>query len=93
VQYAFRERLGVGPNEYFRMLWLNAVCGELKRATDDGQGIRQIATRFGFSHFGNFAADYRWQFGELPSATRQPPSLRRPGRNEPGVGPAEAETV
>jgi AraC family ethanolamine operon transcriptional activator len=37
--------------------------------------IADIANRWGFWHIGKLAADYRTQFGELPSATRQRPSL------------------
>ena len=28
-----------------------------------------MASRFGFSHFGNFSAEYKRQFAELPSIT------------------------
>lgn len=71
LQYAFQEQFGVGPIEYFRMLRLNAVRDQLKQAAGVGPRVRQIAGRFGFSHFSNFAADYRRQFGELPSKTLQ----------------------
>ena len=32
-------------------------------------GIRDIANRYGFWHMGQFAADYKKLFGELPSKT------------------------
>jgi AraC-like DNA-binding protein len=31
--------------------------------------VNEIAARWGFDHAGNFAADYRRLFGELPSQT------------------------
>jgi AraC family ethanolamine operon transcriptional activator len=31
--------------------------------------IADVANRWGFWHMGQFAADYRRQFGELPSET------------------------
>ena len=31
--------------------------------------ISDVANRWGFWHMGSFAADYRKQFGELPSET------------------------
>ena len=35
-----------------------------------GQAIIDAASRWGFWHMGQFAADYRRKFGELPSETR-----------------------
>ena len=69
VQYAFRDRFGIGPIEYLRMLRLDEVRRDLK--SEDGKGLRiqEVAVRWGFSHLGNFAADYRKHFGELPSDT------------------------
>lgn len=72
LHLAFRETYGISPAAYLRRLRLNAVRRELL----DGSGtpITEAATRFGFFHFGRFAADYRRLFGELPSMT-----VRRPG--------------
>lgn len=67
LRYAFRERFGIGPMAFFRALRLNAVRAALKG--DSTTPIASVANRYGFQHHGNFAADYRRAFGELPSRT------------------------
>jgi AraC family ethanolamine operon transcriptional activator len=42
--------------------------------------VQAAAVRWGFFHFGQFARDYKLQFGELPSLT-----LRGP---DPGAQPS-----
>ncbi len=68
LEYAFLERYGVTPKSFLVALRLNNVRRDLRRA-DPGQRIADIANRWGFWHMGQFAADYRKQFGELPSQT------------------------
>ena len=46
-----------------------AVAQEAIRAADETEGVADIANGWGFWHMGQFAADYRRQFGELPSET------------------------
>jgi len=69
LNYSFRERLGVTPKQYLQARRLWSVRRELCRA-DPGVSISEIAARWGFWHMGRFAAQYRSQFGELPSETR-----------------------
>jgi AraC family transcriptional regulator, ethanolamine operon transcriptional activator len=57
---------------------LNGVRRELKSDARADRAVQDIAARWGFWHLGEFSADYKHQFGELPSAT-----LRR-GRGEGG---------
>src|SRR5262249_8640636 len=64
----FQRFVGVSQNSYGLRLRLNAVRRELQRRNPGP--ITDIATRYGFSHFGRFAAQYRRLFGESPSATR-----------------------
>ena len=71
--YAFRECFGVTPKAYLTALRLDGVRRELV-PTDPPVKIADVANRWGFWHLGQFAADYRRQFGELPSET-----LRRRG--------------
>ncbi|MFO0848361.1 MAG: helix-turn-helix domain-containing protein [Gemmataceae bacterium] len=70
LRLAFRERFGVGPMAYYKCLRLNAVRAELK--ADPAAVIARVAREYGFHHLGNFAADYRRQFGEPPSAVKRP---------------------
>lgn len=67
LEYVFRECYGITPRAYFNKLRLNAVHKELKQTNDINQEISAIAQRFGFTHMGQFAQDYRKQFGLLPS--------------------------
>jgi AraC family ethanolamine operon transcriptional activator len=69
LQYAFRERLSVTPKEYIQLFRLNRVRGELRTTAARDVLISDIANQFGFWHLGQFAADYRKFFGELPSET------------------------
>lgn len=68
LDYAFRERFGVTPKQYLQATRLQQVRGELYRSAPD-TSVSEIAARWGFWHMGQFAADYRRQFGELPSET------------------------
>ncbi len=63
--YAFKEVRGLSPIAYFKALRLNGVRKELKSA--DIAAVYEVAQRWGFWHTGEFAADYRRLFGELPS--------------------------
>jgi AraC-like DNA-binding protein len=66
----FQRFLGLPPLGYLRRLRLNAVRSELTRPGNN-EPIADIAARCGFSHLGRFAMEYRRQFNETPSATRQ----------------------
>jgi len=67
---AFKEMFGVGTKEYIQARILAAVRSELVAARP-GTQINDIANVWGIWHMGRFAADYRKQFGELPSETLQ----------------------
>jgi len=74
LYYAFRELFGVTPKQYLQATRLNGVRKELCRRGPDVT-ITDTANAWGFWHMGQFAADYRRQFGVLPSETlRSKPS-------------------
>jgi len=71
LRYAFREQLGVSPKQYLQSVRLHGVRRDLL-CSEPGDKVADVANRWGFWHMGQFAADYRRQFGELPSETTAP---------------------
>ena len=68
LRYAFMEAYGVSPKAYLHALRLNAVR-RILRNHNLSPVIADVANSQGFWHMGQFAADYKKMFGELPSAT------------------------
>lgn len=71
LQYAFLEHYGVTPKTYLKNFRLNNVRRELWENDPDYTRVNDLASLWGFWHMGEFAADYRNLFGELPSETLQ----------------------
>lgn len=69
LEYAFRDYFDVTPKAYLKSRRLIAVRRELRRSPNADTLIHEVAGRWGFWHMGQFAADYRRFFGELPSDT------------------------
>lgn len=67
LQYAFRRALDSTPAEYLRRARLAGAHRELAGGTPDS--IAVVAKRWGFSHPSRFAAAYRREYGQPPSAT------------------------
>ncbi|MEX5300136.1 helix-turn-helix transcriptional regulator [Kocuria sp. CPCC 205292] len=69
---AFRANhpLGLTPAQYLRRIRLDAAHRDLA-AGDPGAGdtVKEIAARWGFSHPGRFARDYRQLYGTTPRRT------------------------
>lgn len=68
LQQGFRQFRNTTPMSYLHDIRMLAVHRDLLEA----QGrltVADIALRWGFSHLGRFAAEYRRRFGELPSYT------------------------
>ncbi|HZY88105.1 MAG TPA: helix-turn-helix domain-containing protein [Gemmataceae bacterium] len=69
LHYAFRDVLGQTPMAYYRHKRLNAVRRLLKQAGSLQTTVAEVGRAWGFWHTGQFAADYRRLFGEIPSTT------------------------
>jgi AraC-like DNA-binding protein len=69
LQYAFLERFGVGPKEFLNVVRLVEVRRQLRAADPRNTKVTDVANAWGFWHMGQFAADYRRRFEELPSET------------------------
>lgn len=68
LQRVFQQSYGAGVMAYVRAMRLALA----HRLLSDAQGpasVTEVAMRCGFAHLGQFAADYRRQFGERPSET------------------------
>lgn len=63
----FRQHRGTTPLAALRDRRLAHVRAELQR--NGANSVTEVALRYGFNHLGRFAAAYRKQFGENPSAT------------------------
>jgi AraC family ethanolamine operon transcriptional activator len=64
--YCFKDVLGQNPATYIKAVRLNGVRREL---ASPHASVLDVAARWGFWHFSHFSADYKRQFGELPSDT------------------------
>jgi len=78
LNYAFREQMGVSPQQFVRAYKLNTARIALLSAGTVSVRISDIAARLGVWEWGRFSFDYRRLFGELPSETLQ----RRKGLKE-----------
>jgi len=67
LEYAFLEKYQVTPKEYIQANRLNKVKKELFLSKELNTSISTLAAEHGFWHMGQFAADFKKQFGELPS--------------------------
>ena len=68
LQYGFAAEVGTSPMAYLRQVRLQRADADL-RAADGDASVARIASRWGFTNFGRFAAAYRARYGCAPSAT------------------------
>ncbi|MDQ0456380.1 AraC family transcriptional regulator [Rhizobium paknamense] len=68
LQQSFRQFKDTTPTVYLQSLRLECVRRTLLEAPP-GSSVAEIAARWGFSHAGRFAVNYRQRFGESPSTT------------------------
>jgi TolB-like protein/AraC-like DNA-binding protein len=81
----FRLFMEVSPLEYWRRHRLAAAREVFLKATSD-TSVTEVATRFGFSHFGRFSQQYRRCFDETPSETLQRNRIAQGKRTAPAGG-------
>lgn len=67
LQAAFHSELGTTPTAYIRTRRLDRARADLAAAR--GTTVTDVAVRWGISHLGRFAVEYRSRFGESPSET------------------------
>jgi AraC-like DNA-binding protein len=81
---AFRASHGMSPMAWVRQQRLLQVQAELQQPASRLQTVSQIASSWGFTHFGHFCAAYRRAYGETPTNTRRSAFKRRATNNPSG---------
>ncbi|MGV7229931.1 MAG: helix-turn-helix domain-containing protein [Nitrospirales bacterium] len=77
LEYAFQERYEMTPTTYLRFYRLNGAHKALRTADPASTTVTNVATDWGFCHFGDFASHYQKLFGQRPSDTLKKPSSGR----------------
>ncbi len=72
LETSFKSLFGITPKRFKYLLRLNRAHEDLQIADAQTTNVSDIATKWGFSHFGRFAKDYKALFGVLPSETLKP---------------------
>lgn len=67
LQISFQKALGVTPMRHLKSIRLHRVRVDLHGADPHDSSVTEIARRWGFTHVGRFAGDYRSEFGVSPS--------------------------
>jgi AraC-like DNA-binding protein len=65
----FQRYVGTPPMAYLRLVRLTRAHDELVEADPDDATVTTVARKWGFGHYGRFAADYQRRFGCKPSET------------------------
>jgi AraC-like DNA-binding protein len=68
LQFSFQKHRGCSPMQFLQNVRLECARAELL-APGEAATVTSIATRWGFGHFGRFAADYKRRYVEPPSIT------------------------
>jgi len=66
---ACAEHMGLGPHRFLWLRRMQLARQALVRADARIATVTQVATDFGFWELGRFSVQYKWLFGEPPSAT------------------------
>jgi AraC-like DNA-binding protein len=68
LEQSFRKYAGTSPKQFVQIIKLERCHKALLKAVPR-QKVKDIAFDHGFWHMGQFSADYKARFGELPSKT------------------------
>jgi AraC-like DNA-binding protein len=85
-----QEHFGMGPKQYLLLRRMTLAHRALQSANPVETTVTEVATRFGFWHFGRFAGEYRALFGEAPSVTLG--ALKPRGRTDRTLFPSGETT-
>jgi transcriptional regulator GlxA family with amidase domain len=70
LQATFRRHLDTTPLAHLRAVRMQRAHRDLEIADPtDGTSVAAVAARWGFTHLGRFAIEYRRRFGTYPSQT------------------------
>lgn len=69
LESSFKSLFGITPKHFIHLLKLNHAHADLQLSDKDIVNVSDIATKWGFSHFGRFSKEYKALFGVLPSVT------------------------
>lgn len=67
--YAFKKVTGESPKKYIKNFKIKKVQEALISSSPRERTVQEIASKFGFTHMGQFGVDYKMLIGELPSET------------------------
>ncbi len=66
LQKSFKALFGFTPKQFIRILKLNLAYRDI---TQGAITVSEVATKWGFNHFGRFSQEYKKLFGVLPYET------------------------
>ncbi|MDN3355269.1 AraC family transcriptional regulator [Actinomadura sp. DC4] len=66
---AFKRHMGMSPMAYARRVRLGKVHADLRTSDPSTVTVASLANKWGFTHLGRLAAEYRSLYGTLPSET------------------------
>ncbi len=69
LQAAFRRHLGTTPLAQLRSVRMERAHRDLQNAEPGDTSVAALAVRWGFTHLGRFAVEYRRRYGSSPSQT------------------------
>jgi AraC-like DNA-binding protein len=69
LELGFRREFDCTPSEFLRAARLRRVHEELQLAERESTTVSSVASKWGFSHHGRFARNYRERYGMSPADT------------------------